>query len=118
MNELDAARGNTFFAEIEMTDENGNVCLLESGEKLIIGIKVNPEENGGYIVIKELTEADEINGKYPFMLTADEIDIDSKRYWFGASVLLNDGILQPVVKCKEFYITPAVIRKGGLNNGN
>ena len=46
MNELDAARGNTFFAEIEMTDENGNVCLLVSGEKLIIAIKVNPEENG------------------------------------------------------------------------
>ena len=117
MNDLSIARGNDFFAEIELTDENGKPYLIGEGDKIIFGVKSKPENNDEDFIFKaELTSANEINGKYPFSFNAESMDIPAGTYWYGVSVYTKDGKLLSAVRCCEFNIEKAVVRKGNIDN--
>lgn len=117
MNDLNIVRGNDFFAEIELTDENGEPYTIDESDKIIFGVKAKPENNDeDFIFKKELTAADEINGKYPFSFDAESMDIPAGSYWYGVSVHTGDGKLLSAVSCCEFNVTRSVVRKGNIDN--
>ena len=113
-NELLIPQGNDFFAEIELTDENGEPYLIDEGDKIIFGVKADTGNDDEFIFKKELTAADEINGKYPFTLDAESMDIQTGRYNYGVSVYTKDGKLLSAVSCCDFNVTRAVVRKGSV----
>ena len=116
MNELSIAQGNDFFAEIELVDENGKPYIIAGGDKIIFGVKAKPENSAKFIFKKELTSADEINGKYPFTFDAESMDISAGRYYYGVSVKTKDGKLLCAVSSREFNIDKAIVRKGNIDN--
>ena len=114
-NELLIPQGNDFFAEIELTDENGEPYLISEGDKIIFGVKSKPENNDEDFIFKaELTSANEINGKYPFSFDAESMDIQTGRYNYGVSVYTKDGKLLSAISCCDFNVARAVVRKGSV----
>ena len=115
-NELLVPQGNDFFAEIELTDENGEPYFIGEGDKIIFGVKADTGNDDEFIFKKELTAADEINGKYPFTFDAESMDISAGRYYYGVSVKTKDGKLLCAVSSREFNIDKAIVRKGNIDN--
>ena len=118
-NELNISQGNDFFADIELIDENGEPYLIGEGDKIIFAVKSaveNEDDEDAFVFKKELTSADEIDGKYPIDFPADKMDISPGRYWYGVSIYTKDGKLLSAVRRCEFNILGAVVRKGNIDN--
>lgn len=109
-------RGTTFYGVISLTNEDKKTYTIGDAEKIVVGLKDDPD-NDKYIIKKILTNSDEINGKYPFIFSPEETDIQVDRYWLGAAVFLSDGNIQDVEECGEFEIRRSVVRREN-NHGN
>lgn len=112
-------RGTTLYRTLFLYDSEDNPYMLKSGEKIIFGVKKNPITDTDYLIKKELTPVDEINGGYPLILTADETNISEGEYVYDIGVQLADGSFQRKKRYSQnmqeslfpFLITASVTRK-------
>lgn len=84
--------------------------VLQTGDKIRFGVK--PIFGGNYVILKKLTSADEINGKYPFVLTPEDTNLFAQRYYYDCSVELADGSVFDISPPDYFIIKDSVTHKG------
>lgn len=84
--------------------------VLQTGDKIRFGVK--PTFGGNYVILKKLTSADEINGRYPFVLTAEDTNIPAQRYLYDCSIELSDGFVFDISPPDYFIIKDSVTHKG------
>lgn len=106
-NDLRVPRGRTLSLTVGVTDGDDSDYTLKSDERLIFGVKLNPESTE-YIIRKELTSADKVDGGYSLNLSAAELDIQAMNYKYDVALKTADG-LYAVIACSEFEITESVV---------
>lgn len=107
MNDLKVQKGRTLALTIGLVDSEGNTYTLKSDEKLIFGVKLNPESSE-YTLRKELTSADKVADGYLLNLSAAELDVQAMNYKYDVALKTVDG-LYSVIACSEFEITESVV---------
>ena len=108
--DLSVIKGTSRYITVDLTDNDGNVYKLESGDKLIFGVK-RDRYSTAYIIKKTLTADDELDGKYTFALTPEDTNIFPCRYFYDIGLQFSDGEFQMVVPLSIFYIEGAVTAK-------
>lgn len=84
--------------------------ILQEGDKIRFGVR--PIFGGKYVILKKLTSANEVNGKYPLALTPEDTNITPKRYFYDCSVQLADGSCHDIAKSEYFIVRNSVTFKG------
>lgn len=84
--------------------------VLQAGDKIRFGVR--PVFSGKYVILKKLTSANELNGKYPLVLTAEDTNIPAQRYYYDCSIQLADGSCHDIEKSDYFMVTSSVTFKG------
>lgn len=107
---LEVQQGRTLYMNISLKTVNGTPYTLQTGDKIRFGVR--PEFGGDYVIFKKLTSANELNGKYPLMLTPEDTNITPKRYFYDCSVQLANGSCHTIVKSQYFIIRNSVTFKG------
>ena len=102
--------GTTFYGKITLTNEDDELFLLSENDKIIFGVKQNSECTE-YDIKKVLTFNNEINGSYPFVLSAEETALYPCKYFYDVGVQLEDGDFYIVVPCSEFNVKRTVTQK-------
>ena len=70
---LEVQQGRTLYMNISLKTVNGTPYTLQTGDKIRFGVR--PEFGGDYVILKKLTSANELNGKYPLVLTPEDTNI-------------------------------------------
>lgn len=84
--------------------------ILQEGDKIRFGVR--PVFGGDYVILKKLTSANEVNGKYPLMLAPEDTNIIPQRYFYDVSLQLADGSCHDIVKSQYFIVKSSVTFKG------
>ena len=106
---LNIIRGTTNKFCLSIEDEKGEPYKLKDGEKIIFGVKSNPE-NSDYDVCKIVTEASE-DGCAIELEPADTAELAFGRYYFDVGLQTADGDYYMIVPCDEFCVCKAVTAK-------
>ena len=106
-NDLRVPRGRNFDITVGLTDDEGNEYKLKSDEKLIFAVKLNTESTE-YVLKKELTSADSVDGGYLLSLTAEEMNLTAMHYSYDIALKTADG-LYAVIACSNFESTESVV---------
>ena len=106
-NKIKVSKGRTLVLTIELTDDDGNTYILKSDEKLIFGVKLNPESSE-YTLRKELTSADKVADGYLLTLSATELDLTVNKYKYDVALKTADG-LYDVIRCSDFEVMESVV---------
>lgn len=111
-------RGTTLYRTLFLYDTENTPYLLQADEKIIFGVKKDPTQSE-YVIKKELTNADEVEGGYPLVISAEETNITAGEYVYDIGVELQDGSFQRKQRINKnhqeslfpFLITESVSRK-------
>lgn len=106
---LNIIKGTTIAFYVTIRNEDGTEYVLQSGDKLIFGIKQNPE-NSDYDVCKIVTEASG-NGYLIELEPADTADLQPGHYYFDIGLQTATGAYYMVIPCSQCLIMPAVTAK-------
>lgn len=104
-------RATSLFLTLKLEDNNGDPYVLKDGEKAIFGVKKHSDENEPYMIKKVIDSTTEIEGVYPFILTADDTDIEEGRYLYDVGIQSTDGIFQKSIRAFNFLIDKSITRK-------
>ena len=107
---LTVQQGRTVYLTISVKTTGGATYTLQTGDKIRFGVK--PIFGGNYVILKKLTSADEINGKYPFVLTPEDTNLFAQRYYYDCSVELADGSVFDISPPDYFIVKDSVTHKG------
>lgn len=98
------------FSILPKNKDTRQLYILQAGDKIRFGVK--PAFGGNYAILKKLTSADEINGRYPFVLTAEDTNISAQRYCYDCSIELSDGSVFDILPPDYFIVKNSVTHKG------
>ena len=104
---MSVPQGRTLLLTIGLVDSDGTEYTLKSDEKLIFGVKLNPESNE-YTLRKELTAENKVDGGYLLTLSATELDLSVNNYNYDVALKTSDG-LYAVIGCSEFEVMESVV---------
>ena len=106
---LKVFQGNTLYLTIVLTDETGSTYHLAIGDKLIFGVKRH--NDSAYIIKKVLTSANELNDRYTFALTPENMSITPCRYTYDIGLQFANGDFKTVVSPSIFKVVGVSARK-------
>lgn len=110
-NELKIIRGTTNTINLTIIDDNGDVYNLKDGEKVIFGVKQNPE-NTDYDIQKIITVESARDGNITIKLSPEDTqELPFGRYFFDIGIQTADGDYCMVVPFSPFIVENAVTRK-------
>ena len=107
---LELYQGNSVYITVLLTDENDNPYQLETGDKLIFGVKRN-KNSSSFVIKKILTSADELDGQYTFSFTPEDMNISPCRYYYDVGLQFSDGGFKTVVHPSRFKVIATVTGK-------
>lgn len=104
---LTVQQGRTVYLTISPKDKATNEpYMLKEGDKIKFGVR--PIFGGDYVILKTLTSANEINNKYPLVLTPQDTNIKPRRYFYDCSIELADGSKHDIQKADLFMVKDSV----------
>lgn len=104
-------RGTTQNIAITILNDDGTVYELQNSDKLIFGVKLNPESTE-YDIKKTATAENEQDDGYIIKLTPEDTQhLSFGRYCFDVGLQTSDGDFYMVIDCDDFMITKAVTAK-------
>lgn len=111
MLDIKMIRGTTMTLDIGLTDADGAVYTMGENDKLIFGVKSNPE-NTDYDLKKVLTASDgQTDGSYKLSLTpGDTIDLPIGRYYYDVG-LQSGTDYYTVIECSAFELLTNITKK-------
>lgn len=102
-------RGTTNTFNITVTDSNGDLYTIESGEKLLFGVKKKHTDEE-YLIIKTITIAD--NGVYEVDIDpSDTESLDCGRYFYDVAIQSGNAFYN-VIKESVFEICNNITKWG------
>lgn len=106
---IEIVRGTTNTFQIAVTDAEGREYALVSGEKVVFGIKKNPEDDEA-IFVKTITKG--IDGIYVATIEAsDTEDLDPGKYFYDVGLRSGDKYYN-IIEPSTFMILPNITRWG------
>ena len=108
-NGLKVIRGTTNNLGLTIEDDNGKPYRLKKGEKIIFGVKQNPD-NTDYDIQKIITDEAARDGITITLSPEDTRDLPFGRYYFDIG-LQTAGDYYMVVPCSPFIVEKAVTQK-------
>lgn len=105
---IEAYQGRTMYISVSIVS-NGEPYILKNGETIRFGVKSLSDD---YIIFKKLTSADEFEGKYPFIITAEDLELPTGRYKYDVSVELSDGSCHILKPTDNFILKRSITFKG------
>ena len=106
---LYAYKGATFEESIVLRNARKEIRHLESGEKLILGIR--PHYSDVCIIQRIWTIDDEINNEYPINITPEEMDIEPDEYLYDVSLQTADGDFYKIIPESLFTVLSSSTHK-------
>ena len=105
-------RASTFYGRITLTNDNYDGITISEGDKLIFSVKKSLKENNDEILIsKTLYHYDQIDGGYPFVLSAEETDLPADKYYYDIGLQCKNGEFYHVIMPDQFIIRESIARK-------
>lgn len=102
-------KNRLFEACISVIDSEGNDYKLQSGESLIFGVKFNAESKD-YDIQKVLTSENETENGYLLVLSTQDMNIASGRYYYDIALRKANGELVQIIDTSRFEITESVVQ--------
>lgn len=96
-NKIQIFTGSTFEGCIEIKDVHGNPYCISEGDTITLFLKKNVYPSTNEIIQIELTSENEIMGKYPFKLSAEETANIEGYYCYYAFIRFADGDYYQIV---------------------
>lgn len=108
-NTIEIIRGTSKVLAVNISDINGTEYTLQSGERLLLGVKKQLDDKE-YTIIKAVT--DKTDGEYSFkLMPSDTADLPSGNYYYDVG--LESGLdFINVIPPSDFIILPNVVRHG------
>lgn len=103
-------RGTTQNIVVTIQNEDGTTYKLQSGDKLIFGVKLNPE-NSEYDIKKIVQNADSEGNCVISLIPEDTVGLAFGKYFFDVGLQTADGEFYMIVECDDFIIAKAVTAK-------
>lgn len=105
-------KASTFYGRITLTDKNNNGIIISEDDKLIFSVKKSLKDSNDEIVItKVFYDYDQLEGKYPFVLSAEETDLPIGIYYYDVGLQRKNGEFYHITTTDEFIIKESVTRK-------
>lgn len=100
---IEIVRGTTNSFDINLTDADGDAYVLQSGEKLIFGVKLSPCDTE-YKLTKTLTSSDYDDGVYVLEISpSDTINLPISDYYYDIGLQRGSDYYM-VVGCNVFSL--------------
>lgn len=109
-NVIDIPQNRIFKTEIVIKDGEEDY-ILDDGEVLIFGVKINPLFSE-YKLKKELTAENKnpSGSGYILTLSTQETNIDTGSYFYDVALKRTDGELEMIIDSTLFKVSGAVVR--------
>lgn len=108
---LEIIRGTTMSFLLTVKNDDGTNYTLSDGEKIIFGVKLEPEK-GDYIIKKVITsENAQDNGYIISLKPEDTQQMDFKDYRYDIGLQTTEGDYYMLVTCNQFIVNKAVTAK-------
>ena len=108
---INIIRGTTNAFGVRIESSDGEPYMLQSGEKIIFGVKLNTE-NSDYDIVKTVTVADYTDGAYNINLAPeDTAGLNFGRYYYDVGVQTADGDYYMIIPCSEFNVLENVTER-------
>lgn len=108
---LTIRKASDFYAKIRLTSSDGAPVLLSDGDELVFGVKKSLVRESPVVIRKTLHDYDQMDGSYPFTLTADETDIPCGEYFYDIALQCANGEFYHVTPADSFIVKETVARK-------
>ena len=106
-------RGRTVPIELTVTDENGSPYAVASGEKILFGIKKDPDRDAAPIFVKSAAAGDD-PGTYLVTIHPDDtLNLAPGRYYYDAG-LETGGDYFEIIPPSAFLLRANVTAKGDI----
>ncbi len=103
-------RGTTQSIVVTILNEDETIYKLQSGDKLIFGVKLNPE-NSEYDIKKVIETADSEGNCVISLIPEDTNGLAFGKYFFDVGLQTADGDFYMIIECDDFIIAKAVTAK-------
>lgn len=110
INKIKIVRGTTNIFNITINDESGAVYELTDGDKIVFGVKRDPDDTE-FVLLKTASFV-ESEGVYSVTLAPeDTIDLKCVDYFYDVSLQSGDNFFN-VIEPSPFTITPNITAPG------
>lgn len=108
--DLSIVRGTSNSFGITVTDAEGNVFTLETGQVLVFAIKKRPKDEER-VLVKPITHT--VNGEYYLELSpADTADLAPGKYFYDVGMQHGESIFYNIIEASVFEIKPNISELG------
>ncbi len=108
---LEIIRGTTMSFLLTIQNDDGTVYKLNDEEKLIFGVKLDPEK-GDYLIKKIITTENEQDNGYIISLKPEDTqNMSFKDYRYDIGLQTPEGDYYMLVSCSQFIVNKAVTAK-------
>lgn len=108
--DLSVIRGTTNTFNISVSNSEGEPYILHTGEKLLFGVKLNPDDEN-YAILKTLTSENEIDGVYKFVIQPeDTIALPCYGYYYDVGLQTDEGYFN-IIECSEFNLVQNITKE-------
>lgn len=108
---LTVRKNSDFYAKIDLTDLDDNKIILDDGDELVFSVKKSLVSNSPVVIRKTFHDYDQLDGSYPFKLTANETNIQAGIYFYDIALKCSDGDFFHITMPDQFVIRETVARK-------
>lgn len=107
---IDMVRGTTLPMTLEVTDANGKLYTLGTGERILFGVKKTPGDENPLFVLEAVAQGDA--GQYTITVYPENTqDLEPGRYWYDVG-LESGGDYFNIIEPSGFTILPNITKKG------
>lgn len=108
---LEIVRGTTIEFLLIIKDQDESIYTLKANEKLIFGVKLEPEK-GDYILKKVITSKNKHGDGYLVSLKPEDTqDLEFKDYRYDVGLQTADGDYYMVIPFSPFIVEKSVTKK-------
>lgn len=108
---LEITRGTTMTFLLTIQNDDGTTYILNDDEKLIFGVKLDPEK-GDYLIKKIITAENAQGQAYLISLKPEDTqDMEFKDYRYDIGLQTAEGDYYMLVACSQFVVNKAVTAK-------
>lgn len=108
--DLSIVRGTSNSFGITVTDAEGDVFTLETGQVLVFALKKRPTDEER-VLVKKITNT--VNGEYYLELSpSDTADLTPGKYFYDVGMQHGASNFYPIIKASVFEIEPNISKLG------
>lgn len=107
---IEIVRGTTLPMILEITDANGSLYKLGTGERVLFGVKKNPKDESTIFTLEAVAQS--TTGQYSITVYPENTqELEPGRYWYDVG-LESGGDYFNIIEPSGFTILPNITSKG------